>query len=266
MIMNKHRKRILIILSIIIVAIAAVFVKNYNDSKLPAPIVVPTDIELVKIEHDHAEEHCFDKEWISGLEGLLKDAKPTHRQSVNDSPYADDYYAVTFESETMDNDPFYVYEDDKKTYIEFPYEGIYLADDRMIDHLAVMFPDHLFGKWVCCGIVEEGNELSEENIISGEQLEEQFGADVTGSEMVIGKYGIEGYSDVPGTECGKLKKTSDNEYEWQLRISILDGENLDEPITETYHFILNNGYMFVTTEFDSNNYDTSNPLVYKRAE
>ena len=144
MIMNKHRKRILIILSIIIVAIAAVFVKNYNDSKLPAPIVVPTDIELVKIEHDHAEENCFDKEWISGLEGLLKDAKPTHRQSVNDSPYADDYYAVTFESETMDNDPFYVYEDDKKTYIEFPYEGIYLADDRMIDHLAVMFPDHLF--------------------------------------------------------------------------------------------------------------------------
>ena len=46
MIMNKHRKRILIILSIIIVAIAAVFVKNYNDSKLPAPIVVPTDIDV----------------------------------------------------------------------------------------------------------------------------------------------------------------------------------------------------------------------------
>ena len=102
------------------------------------------NIELVKIEHDHAEENCVDKEWISGLEGLLKDAKPTHRQSVNDSPYADGYYAVTLESETMENGPFYVYEDGKKTYIEFPYEGIYLADDRMIDHLAVMFPDHLF--------------------------------------------------------------------------------------------------------------------------
>ena len=185
---------------------------------------------------------------------------------MNDSPYADGYYAVTLESETMENGPFYVYEDGKKTYIEFPYEGIYLADDRMIDHLAVMFPDHLFGKWVCCGIVEEGNELIEENIISGEQLEEQFGADVTESEMVIGKYGIEGYSEVPGSECSELEKTSDNEYEWQLRISILDGESLDEPITETYHFILNNGYLFVTAEFDSNNYDTGNPLVYKRAE
>ena len=70
-------------------------------------------------------------------------------------------------------------------------------DDNAVTYTASS--DYIYGKWVCCGVVDECDELTESNIIGSQEMEEMFGADITGSEMTIGENGIEGYSEELGS-------------------------------------------------------------------
>ncbi len=67
--------------------------------------------------------------------GYIESAEPTRKQSLNDSPYVTPYYRVALATEERTY-IYYVYEEDGRTYLESPYEGIYRIEGAAIDLLA----------------------------------------------------------------------------------------------------------------------------------
>ena len=69
---------------------------------------------------------------------FINSAKPTRKQSVNDTPAVKPYYLIrinTAEPEYL----YYVYESGAQPYIEIPYQGIYEADQNAIVFLSGQF-------------------------------------------------------------------------------------------------------------------------------
>ena len=68
----------------------------------------------------------------------IGNAKPTRAGSVNDSPVITPYYKIKIS--TKDKIYLsYVYEDNKKVYLECPYEGIYTMDSEVANILSKYF-------------------------------------------------------------------------------------------------------------------------------
>ena len=64
----------------------------------------------------------------------INEAEPTRIMSVNDYPSVSPYYVVEIKS--VDRYFRYmIYEDNGKTYVEVPYEGVYTIDEKAIDIL-----------------------------------------------------------------------------------------------------------------------------------
>ena len=64
----------------------------------------------------------------------INEAEPTRIMSVNDYPSVRPYYVVEIKS--VDRYFRYmIYEDNGKTYVELPYEGVYTIDEKAIDIL-----------------------------------------------------------------------------------------------------------------------------------
>ena len=65
----------------------------------------------------------------------IRNAEPTRKMSVNDYPVVDPYYSI--EIETLERSyQYFVYSENSKVYIEIPYEGIYEANQRLLDLVA----------------------------------------------------------------------------------------------------------------------------------
>ena len=68
----------------------------------------------------------------------IRNAEPTRKMSVNDYPVVDPYYSI--EIETLERSyQYFVYSENSKVYIEIPYEGIYEANQRLLDLVADSF-------------------------------------------------------------------------------------------------------------------------------
>lgn len=69
---------------------------------------------------------------IEELFTYINAAEPTRIMSVNDYPNVRPYYVVEIKSD----DTYFrymIYEDNGKTYVELPYEGVYTIDEKVID-------------------------------------------------------------------------------------------------------------------------------------
>lgn len=76
--------------------------------------------------------HCLDKIQYNGLIQSIQNAKPTRRQSLNDTPTTVDYYKIAI----LTNDKeyhFFIYNCEGQAYVEIPYSGIYAVDMSLLE-------------------------------------------------------------------------------------------------------------------------------------
>ena len=100
------------------------------------PIVLPQSSDVVSVDVTVGENtvNCSDKTWIDEVISSLSDSKPTHRESVQDSPHVKDYMRIEINSQTEKTTVF-VYKDKGKFYIEQPYNGICIIDEETYNQL-----------------------------------------------------------------------------------------------------------------------------------
>ena len=103
-----------------------------NTEEAPAPILPETALGVSVCLGFDATNHTaiMDNGKIEQVISIIETATPTKRQSVNDTPYADEVYCVRFIGEE-EYIPTYLYQDERlfglisHWYLEQPYHGIY---------------------------------------------------------------------------------------------------------------------------------------------
>lgn len=72
---------------------------------------------------DGKEKQIDVKDYKVLLSGIINSV-PTIKKSVNDRPYAENYYTLTVNTEN-EQYTYFIYRNGSRCYIEKPYEGIY---------------------------------------------------------------------------------------------------------------------------------------------
>ncbi|GEM_PF-2609375 len=134
--------------------------------------------------------------------------------------------------------------------------------------------DDIYGTWQYYGMIPydsnyQGN-LNEEDIITGEEFEDTFGAEVPDQTITITEDGVKEYQDIKGTRVISWEKDEQANGQWFMTAEIteINGEEpLDTPLQEKSMFTLRDGYLFVESHVDSDEYDDSDyAVVYVRAK
>lgn len=125
-------------LSVFIVICGYLFV----DSLFPKaePLSISDDDTVISLSVTSGEK-CTDEVKEANYEKILQaviSAKPTRRQSVNDSPTAEAYLTADIVTSSREY-RCYIYTEGSDIYVEIPYEGIYKAEKQAIDLLRNIF-------------------------------------------------------------------------------------------------------------------------------
>ena len=123
-----------IIATIFIVLILGGYYIYNNMFPVAEPIQYPTIEDIISIDvitDDNKENKILGTDFAS-LVTYISNSKPTRIMSTNESPAIKPYYKIEISTEGKTYN-YYVYEDDKKLYIECPYEGIYTIDSEVVN-------------------------------------------------------------------------------------------------------------------------------------
>ena len=134
--------------------------------------------------------------------------------------------------------------------------------------------DDICGTWQFYGMIPYDSNyqanLNKEDIITGEEFSDAFGAEVPDQTITITEDGVKEYQDIKGTRVISWEKDEQANDQWFMTAEITEingGEQLDTPINEKSMFTLRDGYLFVQRHYDSEEYDDSEyASVYVRAE
>lgn len=118
-----------------VLLVAVVSILSSCGSKKAEPINLPdaTDIESVKITHNNQTFEKIDSDWISELVKQVGTGEPTAKKSVQDVPNVAEYIKIDLVLKNGNTSTLFIYQEKNKWYIEQPYQGIYLANDTMIE-------------------------------------------------------------------------------------------------------------------------------------
>ncbi|MNO70197.1 Methicillin resistance mecR1 protein [compost metagenome] len=126
----KQPKTLMITLTIVVVVALAAVALTFGGAARNVPVVLPDTSAVTSITIEQINEgeslgkvHISQKSDLEAVLSALSDTDKTLRQSVNDTPNRDNYFQIDIES--TDARRFYLYNDDKKYYLEEPYAGIY---------------------------------------------------------------------------------------------------------------------------------------------
>lgn len=89
------------------------------------------DIVAVKVTVGDQEIVYNDKSFIDEVINISKDATPTRKESVNDTPTQKDFILVYLLYDDNTGMRFFVYLSDEKAYIEIPYTGIWEVNSTL---------------------------------------------------------------------------------------------------------------------------------------
>ncbi|WP_312046262.1 DUF5301 domain-containing protein [Anaerotignum sp.] len=96
------------------------------------PIKLPLeDIFTISIFSDTESRVYTEKEDVEEISNYIASAKPTRKISMNDTPYNKPYYKIDMETDGGIY-RIYLYEDNSNMYIELPYYGIYVVDEKIL--------------------------------------------------------------------------------------------------------------------------------------
>ena len=123
-------------LAVLVVLIAGVYKAYDNIFPKAGPIrqIKVSEINWIYIYDNSENEIGMVDSEIEEIITYINEAEPTRIMSVNDYPTVRPYYVVEIKS--VDRYFRYmIYEDNGKTYVELPYEGVYTIDEKAIDIL-----------------------------------------------------------------------------------------------------------------------------------
>lgn len=99
--------------------------------------VAPPSIENISAIYLSTHESSEEKTAVTGTDFVriitfMSNSKPTRSMSVNDAPTVRPYFLIEVVSGER-TIKYFVYEEYGAVYLEIPYEGIYMVDERMVD-------------------------------------------------------------------------------------------------------------------------------------
>ena len=99
---------------------------NYPDFSSVESITVSQDDEAINLN----QEDC------KMLYEYIRVAKPTREKSVNETPYVTPFYTVVIKSDDISHFGYgYIYEEQRTTYFEIPYVGVYTLDSDVLKYI-----------------------------------------------------------------------------------------------------------------------------------
>lgn len=112
---------------------------------MAAPVAYPNgeDITSISLTHNSDPSAVIEITDSGYILQALCNAQPTRNWSIQDYPAAENYYTFEIKTSAMQDRYFryYVYMMDSQVYIESPYEGVYKADQQLLDFLEDSFKD-----------------------------------------------------------------------------------------------------------------------------
>ena len=140
----KTKYIILTIVLIVCVGMLAGTVYLFNDIFPKAePIKHPETDEIVSVTLSCNTPDAtipMSKKYYEDLIRYISEAKPTRKQSLNDTPTSGAYYGVEIQTGEKQY-RYFVYEEGEQVYIEMPYEGIYEAEDKLFNIVLKYFEE-----------------------------------------------------------------------------------------------------------------------------
>ena len=130
----KKKNIILTIVLIVCVGLLAGAVYLFNDifpKAKPIRHPEPNEIVSVKLSCNTPDATIpMSEKYYEDLIRYISEAKPTRKQTLNDTPTSGAYYGVEIQTDEMQY-RYFVYEEGEQVYIEMPYEGIYEAEHTL---------------------------------------------------------------------------------------------------------------------------------------
>ena len=140
----KKKNIILTIALIVCVGSLAGAVYLFNDIFPKAePIRHPELNEIVSVKLSCNTPDAtipMSEKYYEDLIRYISEAKPTRKQSLNDTPTSGAYYGVEIQTDGMQY-RYFVYEEGEQVYIEMPYEGIYEAEHTLFSIVLKYFEE-----------------------------------------------------------------------------------------------------------------------------
>ena len=129
-----------LLITLLLILIVVMFVSGYlfidrlfpraNPLKLPSLV----DISSIYIHFDSKRTEMLDDDFEELLL-LIGENRPTRKMSVNDTPYVDEYFIITINTENRQY-RYFLYEDNGRAYLESPYEGVYRLNKDTLDFIS----------------------------------------------------------------------------------------------------------------------------------
>lgn len=140
----KNKNIILTIVLIVCVGLLAGAVYLFNDIFPKAkPIGYPETDEIVSVKLSCNTPDAtipMSDQYYEDLIRYISEAKPTRKQSLNDTPTGGAYYGVEIQTGEKQY-RYFVYEEGEQVYIEMPYEGIYEAEHTLFSIVLKYFEE-----------------------------------------------------------------------------------------------------------------------------
>ena len=132
------KKLLLIILALILIAVIFTLGFSFFDRCFPManPLKLPglVDISSMSISFETKTTEVLPDDFDEILL-LIGENQPTRKMSANDTPYVDEYFIITINTENRQY-RYFLYEDNGRVYIESPYEGIYKLNKETLDFVS----------------------------------------------------------------------------------------------------------------------------------
>ena len=140
----KIKNIILTTVLIVCVGLLAGAVYLFNDifpKAKPIRHPEPDEIVSVKLSCNTPDATIpMSEKYYEDLIRYISEAKPTRKQTLNDTPTSGAYYGVEIQTDEMQY-RYFVYEEGEQVYIEMPYEGIYEAEHTLFSIVLKYFEE-----------------------------------------------------------------------------------------------------------------------------
>lgn len=130
------KKTTLIFIVVVIAFVAGAYLAYDSIFPKAGPIrqLELSQVDTIYIFDNNENEIGMSNRELEELFAYINVAEPTRIMSVNDYPSVRPYYVMEIKSADR-YFRYMIYEDNGKTYVELPYEGVYTIDEKAIDIL-----------------------------------------------------------------------------------------------------------------------------------
>ena len=132
--------------------------------------------------------------------------------------------------------------------------------------------NNLLGDWEFYGVViSDATDYSEDDYsmsdaLVGKDFLDTYDLDeMPEANITLTEKGLkEVYEKIPGCEIISVEMVSKNQMHQRVKVTVIDGKRVNEPIYIDTYFTLVDGYLFEKNEYSDSSYDDGDINIYKR--